>query len=66
MTINYNKIKYIELLRKKPSRINAEEENQLSKYSCMTNDHFNWCIRNHYLDFLENFQKGKIKLQYIL
>jgi hypothetical protein len=27
----------------------------------MTNGHLDWCIREHYLDLLENFRKGKIK-----
>ena len=26
----------------------------------MTNGHMDWCIREHYLDLLENFRKGKI------
>ena len=27
----------------------------------MTNGHLDWCIREHYLDLLENFRKGKIQ-----
>ena len=27
----------------------------------MTNGHFDWCIREHYLDLLENYRKGKIQ-----
>ena len=27
----------------------------------MTNGHLDWCIREHYLDLLENYRKGKIQ-----
>ena len=33
---------------------------KLLKYSTMTNGHLDWYIREHYLDLLENFRKGKI------
>ena len=40
---------------------NLEDSRKLSRYSTMTNGHFNWCIREHYLELLENFRKGKIR-----
>ena len=34
---------------------------ELIKYSSMMNDHLNWCIRENYLELLEDFRKGKMK-----
>jgi hypothetical protein len=41
--------------------VNCEDSKKLLKYSTMTNSYLDWCIRKHYLDFLENFRKGKIQ-----
>lgn len=61
MGINYNKIEHLELLKKKNVIPNSEDSKKLLIYSSMTNGHLDWCIREHYLDLLENFRKGKIK-----
>lgn len=63
MSINYNKIEYLELLKKKSVIVNSnsEDSKKLLRYSTMANGHLDWCIREHYLDLLENFHKGKIK-----
>ncbi len=60
MGINYNKIEHLELL-KKYVIVNSEDSGKLLRYSTMTNGHLDWCIREHYLDLLENFRKGKIQ-----
>ena len=61
MDINYNKIEHLELLKKKSMIANSEDYKKLLSYSTMTNNHLDWCIREHYLDLLENFRKGKIQ-----
>lgn len=61
MGINYNKIEHLELLKKKNVIPNSEDSKKLLIYSSMTNGHLDWCIRENYLDLLENFRKGKIK-----
>jgi hypothetical protein len=61
MGINYNKIEHLELLKKKSVIANSEDYKKLLRYSTMTNGHLDWCIREHYLDLLENFRKGKIQ-----
>ena len=61
MGINYNKIEHLELLKKKSVIANSEDSKKLLRYSTMTNGHLDWCIREHYLDLLENFRKGKIQ-----
>ena len=40
---------------------NSENSRKLLRYSTMTNGHLDQCIREHYLDLLENFRKGKIQ-----
>ena len=62
MTINYNKIEHLELLKKKSIIANSEDSKKLLRYSTMTNGHLDWCLREHYLDLLENFRKGKIQI----
>ena len=61
MGINYNKIEHLELLKKKSVIANSEDSRKLLRYSTVTNGHLDWCIREHYLDLLENYQKGKIQ-----
>lgn len=61
MGINYNKIEHLELLKKKSVIANSKDSKKLLRYSTMANDHLDWCIREHYFDLLENFQKGKIQ-----
>jgi len=61
MGINYNKMEHLELLKKKSVIANSEDSKKLLSYSTMTNGHFDWCIREQYLDLLKNFQKGKIQ-----
>ena len=60
MGINYNNREHLELLKKKSVIANSEDSRKLLRYSTMTNGHMDWCIREHYLDLLENFRKGKI------
>ena len=59
--IGYNKIEYLELLKKKSTISNSEDSSKLLTYSVMTNGYLDWCIREYYLDLLENFRKGKIE-----
>lgn len=40
---------------------NFDDSRKLLRYSTMTNGHLDWCIREYYLDLLENFWKGKIQ-----
>ena len=61
MGINYNKTEYLELLKKKSTIASSEDSIKLLEYSVMANDYLNWCIREYYLDLLENFRKGKIE-----
>lgn len=61
MGINYNKIEYLELLKKKSVIGHSEDYIKLLEYSTITNAYLDWCIREHYLDLLENFRKGKMK-----
>ena len=61
MGINSNKIEHLELLKKKSVIANLEDSKKLLRYSTMANGHLDWCIREHYLDLLENFRKGKIQ-----
>jgi hypothetical protein len=42
--------------------ISSEEDfYELRKDSSMRNDHLDWCIRENYLELLEDFRKGKMK-----
>ena len=61
MDINYNKIEYLELLKKKSLIANFKYYKKFLKYFTMTNSHLDWCISEHYLYLLENFRKGKIQ-----
>jgi len=63
MGINYNKREHLELLKRKSVIVNAKSEDcrKLRRYSMMTISSLNWCIREHYLDLLENFRKGKLQ-----
>jgi len=63
MGINYNKREHLELLKRKSVIVNTNSEDciKLRRYSMMTIGSLNWCIREHYLDLLENFRKGKLQ-----
>ena len=61
MGINYNKTEYLELLKKKSTIANSEDSRKLRRYSIMANDYLDWCIREYYLDLVENFRKEKIQ-----
>lgn len=61
MERKYNKIEHIELLKKKKScEISEYDSQKCLDYSILTNCHLDWCIRENYLEILEDFQKGKI------
>ena len=64
MSINYDKTEHLELLKQKSGSLNSENSSKLRRYSVMTNDHLNSCIREHYLDLMENFRTGKIQTFY--
>ena len=61
--MGYNKTEYLDLLKKKSMTANANPEDytKLISYSAMANRYLDWCIREYYLDLLENFRKGKIE-----
>ena len=40
---------------------NSEDSRKLLRYSTNPNGHLDWYIREHYLDLLENYRKGKIQ-----
>ena len=62
MKLMYNKREHLELLKKKKSGdISCDDSEKCLNYSALTNGHLDWCIREHYLDLLENFRKGKIQ-----
>ena len=59
---NYSKKQHLELLKKKSMSISLEEDfYELIKYSSMLNGNLDWCIRENYLELLEDFRKGKMK-----
>ena len=41
--------------------ISLIKQTRLVAKNGLTNGHLDWCIREHYLDLLENFRKGKIQ-----
>ena len=59
--MGYNKTEYLELLKKKSMITNSEDSIKLLEYSVMAHGHLDWCVREYYLDLLENFRKGKIE-----
>lgn len=62
MNKNYNKKRHLELLKKGPRSMQSKEDySELSNYSCILNGHLDWEARDHYLELLEDFRKGKIK-----
>jgi hypothetical protein len=61
MKLMYNKREHLELLKKKSGDISRDDSQKCLNYSALTNCHLDWCIREHYLDLLENFRKGKIQ-----
>ena len=44
--MGYNKIEYLELLKKKPMIANSDDSRKLRSYSVMTNGHLDWLIRS--------------------
>lgn len=57
----YNKLEHLQLLKKKKSDdISRDDSQKCLKYSALTNCRLDWCIRETYLEFLEDFQKRKI------
>lgn len=60
---NFNKREYLKLLEKQSTneKLKSEDFSKLKGYRIMVKNYFNWCIREHYLNLLENFQKGEIK-----
>ena len=61
MKLIYNKKEHLELLKKKKSGdISRDDCQKCLKYSALTNCRLDWCIRETYLELLEDFQKGKI------
>ena len=46
---------------KKSGNISRDDCQKCLNYSALTNAHLDWCLREHYLDLLENFRKGKIQ-----
>lgn len=63
MNENYNKREYLALLKKQSinGKLNSEDFDRILDYGIIATNYFNWCIREHYLDLLENFQKGKME-----
>jgi hypothetical protein len=61
MNINYNKIEHLELLKKKYVDRNSEDSGKLLRYSTMTNGRLDWCVRENYLELLEDFRKGGVE-----
>ena len=63
MNENYNKREYLELLKKQSinKKLSSEDSKKILNYGIIATNYQNWCIKEHYLDLLENFQKGKIK-----
>ena len=56
MDKNYNKIEHLELLKKRKSvNLNSEDSQKCLHYSSMTNGCLDWCIRDNYLELLEDF-----------
>ena len=63
MKLIYNKKEHLELLKKKKSGdISRDDCQKCLKYSALTNCRLDWCIRETYLELLEDFQKGKINM----
>ena len=61
MKLKYNKKEHLELLKKKKSGdISRDDSQKCLNYSALTNCRLDWCIREIYLELLEDFQKGKI------
>lgn len=59
----FNKIEYLELLKKQSinEKLNSKDFGRLLDYGTVITNYLNWCIREHYLDLLENFQKEKLQ-----
>ena len=66
MNENYNKLDYLDLLKKESidRKLNSEDYHRLSSYRSSEANYLNWCIREHYLELLDNFHKGKMETFY--
>ena len=60
MKLMYNKREHLELLKKKSGDISRDDCQKCLNYSALTNCRLDWCIRETYVELLEDFQKGKI------
>ena len=61
MKLMYNKIEHLALLKKRKSGdISQDDYQKCLNYSALTNCRLDWCIREIYVELLEDFQKGKI------
>ena len=61
MKLIYNRKEHLELLKKKKSGdLSRDDSQKCVNYSALTNCRLDWCIRETYVELLEDFQKGKI------
>ena len=61
MTINYNKKRYLELLKKRSEGDNSNYV-ELLKYSSQLEQQVEWELREQYLELMEDFLKDKISM----
>ena len=61
MDLNYNRKEHLELLKKGIVSLESEDSKKLMRYKTMMNTYLDWCIREYYLELLENFQEGEIE-----
>ena len=61
MTPNYNKKRYIELLKIR-SEGDTSKDVELLKYSCQLEQQVEWELREQYLELMEDFLKDKISM----
>ena len=61
MTPNYNKKRYLELLKKRSEGDNSKDV-ELLKYSCQLEQQVEWELREQYLELMEDFLKDKISM----
>lgn len=61
MTPNYNKKRYLELLKKRSDGDNSKDV-ELLKYSCQLEQQVEWELREQYLELMEDFLKDRISM----
>lgn len=61
MTSNYNKKRYLELLKKRSKGDNSKNV-ELLKYSCQLEQQVEWELREQYVELMEDFLKDKISM----